>query len=316
MNYMLTEEHNRNNFEVGKLQKEIVQFCKCHNILLVNKILPVDKDKKDLLSIIKDNPNQKILYFHVHDALVGLNWAIIDNMLKDYNCLLVVATDSIVEIDNVSNIRFFQHPVLFGINFFHANINNFTTINNNNPTKLFNCFINRTEATRQSWFYFLYLANLLDRGYVSCLMNQIYDLSGLKLFDYNHYNGLNTLEKFNQAYDHLRSMVPYRNFNENGILIDKILDSKYSIVLDSFAVGYDNIGSWFVSEKVIRSLTTPTIDLLFVQSGCIKRLKNIGLEINDYAFDNDDWRVRQQKILDIVSNDLIEYNYSHEKDIA
>jgi hypothetical protein len=179
----------------------------------------------------------------------------------------------------------------------------------------------RCESVRQSWFYFLWLENLLDSGYVSYLLYQLSNysnLTGEDLFEFIHYtDGLDSDHNFQQAYNALRSRVPYRNFSENFNLTTYISDSKYSLILETYAVEDDRM-QWCFTEKLLRSLQFGAINLIFAQKHTVKILKELGLEVDpvNEQFDSLDWTSRQRKILEILASDelvidsKIKYNQS------
>jgi hypothetical protein len=172
----------------------------------------------------------------------------------------------------------------------------------------------RIDLVRQSWFYFLYNRGLLDQGYVSFRLWQTPGSGlphGRDLFDQIHQRGLSGLSHFETAYQALRDQVPYANFEENSILDDKILDSRYSLVLDT-AGALDDQGFCFVSEKAYRALMTPTQDLLFLQKDSIAQLQKLGLESSSQSlcFDHLSWQQRQLAMLDILQQDPLSYNYT------
>lgn len=173
--------------------------------------------------------------------------------------------------------------------------------------KLYNCFINRVEAIRQSWFYFLYLNNLLDKGYVSFLLyNPDLDLEPEELYEHTHNISLNTLDKFNKAYNDLKDLVPFRNFDDHSDLSPYLTKSKYTLTLDTYAPDDDHFAK-YISEKVVRSLEFPTIDLMFVQKGTLTEMSKRGFVIAQAMLDLDQlgWQQRQQGILDILTQDSI-----------
>jgi len=175
------------------------------------------------------------------------------------------------------------------------------------PNRLYNAFVHRAEPVRQSWLYFLYLNDLLEQGFVSYQLFQIDSkLTGTDLFDHIHRQDLQELEQFNRAHAALRPMVPYRNFDDSNDLGPLVLQTKYSLVLDTFAPA-DDIGSYYISEKVTRALQYPTSDLLFVQRGTIKRLHHSGFYVDPrmLEIDNLSWIKRQQEILNILISDAI-----------
>ena len=175
--------------------------------------------------------------------------------------------------------------------------------------KLYNCFIHRVDPNRQSWFYFLYHYNLLNKGYVSFLLYQIYKIGDKELFDKNHKEYLAELDHFNRAYDHLRSKVPYKNFSDNGDLINLVAECKYSLDLDTYATNDDHFAK-YISEKIVRSLESPTLSLMYVQQGTLEHLKKHNFEFPDELMDIDrkNWIGRQQDILKILRDDCIETN--------
>jgi hypothetical protein len=115
----------------------------------------------------------------------------------------------------------------------------------------------------------------------------------------------------------MRSKVPFKNFKENFKLDDKIIDSKYSLVLDTFAVN-DDCNSWYFSEKIARILMLPTCQLMFLQKGTLKKLSDLGIEIQKSNLDIDHlpWQERQQRLLEILCHDVEEYNFVKLKKIA
>lgn len=221
---------------------------------------------------------------------------------------LVLFTDNIVGKSYFfENIKIFSIPQILGItaNYDTIDISTFS------KTKLFNCFIQRTDSVRQSWFYFLQQKNLLNRGYVSFLLKQLTDyseLTGKDLFIWIHENyELGNLPHFQNAYQNLIDKVPYRNFVEQENLIPLILDSKYSLNLETYA--NTDQDCWCFTEKSLRSLQLPTVDLMFLQTNGCAILKELGFEFLDHSeFDSLPWQQRQQRILNILENDLIDYN--------
>jgi hypothetical protein len=181
------------------------------------------------------------------------------------------------------------------------------------PTKLYNCFIQRVCPTRQSWFYFLHHYDLLDKGYVSVLMKQLSsysNLTGQELFDFIHHKyQLNQLPHFEKSYQELRSKVPYRNFTETNNLLPLILDSKFSLVLETYALE-DDTNHWCFTEKSLRSLQFPTISLLFLQKYGISKLRELGFEF-DSIIDSIDalpWQQRQQQLLQFLINNSVDFD--------
>ena len=246
----------------------------------------------------------KILITHLFD-LINCEQVMSDaDTCSKLGKKLYVITDSWVDYEK------FQHPNL--IIFSMPELLSLTALTDNvppvrKPSKLYNAFIHRTESVRQSWFYFLYLRNLFDKGYISYKLFQINTtLSGRELFDKIHVDHLSSVPHFNQAYEVLKELIPYSNFVDREDLSELILDTKYSLVLDTYAPD-DDVGSYYISEKVTRALQYPTVSLPFLQRGTLQKLSDSGFYINPsmMAIDQLSWQERQQHILDILENDLI-----------
>jgi hypothetical protein len=276
-----------------------------------SKILDISTNKeKYLLQVFTKDLVMPLTYYE------NLNQQLLKN-----NKQLLICTDNFVEYKNLSNIKFLCHRSLIGIKHFNIDPAYYNLLSDNRPGKLFNCFIHRAESVRQSWLYFLYHHNLIDRGYVSYLLYALAEysnLSGVDLYDYIHNNyQLDRLPHFQEAYQHMRSKVPYQNFKENFKLADKIIDSKYSLVLDTNAAD-DDQNAWFFSEKTSRVLMLPTCQLLFLQKGTLTKLSKLGLAVHKFNLDIDllSWTERQQKLLEILRNDSEEYNFTKLKTTA
>jgi hypothetical protein len=119
---------------------------------------------------------------------------------------------------------------------------------------------------------------------------------------------MDKLPIFQQAYTALRPKVPFRNFEEIFDLTPYINDSKYSLVLETYATSPVS-DAWFVGEKAIRALCFPTVPLLFMQSKAVQKLKTLGLEIPYHEqIDHMPWTDRQQKLLEILEQDSIDFD--------
>jgi hypothetical protein len=256
--------------------------------------------------------NQKNVEFWPGDLIESLDkWQERNKILQQTGSVLFVFTDNFIEFEDLTYIKFYSDPKL---HFLFCSFNNNCQVNVN-PSKLYNCFIQRVDSVRQSWFYFLYLRNLLDKGYVSFLLKQLVSystLTGVELFDYIHSTyELGNVPKFNEAYTKLRSMVPYRNFAENANLPFYIEDSKYSLVLETYSTN-PSTDRWLIGEKAIRALCFSGIPLLFMQTRAVEKLKSIGFEI-DYHNDIDGitWVNKQQILLDIIKEDSLDFDHKY-----
>jgi len=287
--------------EREKLYNRIAYFCKQHDFDFITEL---DSD------YIAKSPNTHIVYMLLFDR-IGENqeWQIIEGECQRHGRTVSVVTDNVVSESDFKSITFYSYPKLMGMT---ASYND-TVLPNPTPSKLYNCFIQRTDSVRQSWFYYLYLNGLIDRGYVSLLLTQMSfysELAGLELFKFIHKNfGLDQIPDFDRAYHDLLPVVPFRNFEEKENLMPLIMDSKYSLILETCAT--DETGPWSFTEKILRSLQYPTIPLLFGAKDSIKILKSLGFTI---AIDIDyidclPWQQRQQELLKILIEDSIDFNY-------
>jgi hypothetical protein len=258
----------------------------------------------------------KGVHFWPGDLIPDLeHWTKLNQKYRQQGFTLFVLTDNFIEIDDLECIKFHSDPTLHSI---FCSFNG-DCIVNKNPSKLYNCFMQRIESVRQSWFYFLYLRNLLDKGYVSFLLKQLTsysNLTGAELFDYIHFTfKLDAVPGFSEAYQQLRPQVPYRNFVENKNLPFYIQDSKYSLVLETYATD-PATDRWSVNEKAIRALCFSGIPLLFLQARAVEKLKSIGFQIDYHdQIDTLPWVDKQRALLDIIENDAIDFNckYNYNK---
>ena len=251
----------------------------------------------------------KIVQIWLLDLLQPIEyWQAKNKQLKQLGVTMFVFTDNFIELEDLEFVKFYSDPILHAI---HGSYQDTLTVNTN-PTKLYNCFIQRVESVRQSWFYFLHLKGLLEKGYVSFLLFQLADyspLNGVELFDYIHYNyQLDQLPHFHQAYMEIRDQVPYRNFLETLDLTPMIQDSKYSLVLDTFATN-TSTDRWIITEKAVRAMCFPSIPLLFLQNHAVEKMKSLGFQIDGHdSIDVVPWQQRQQMLLNILDQDLVDFD--------
>jgi len=152
-----------------------------------------------------------------------------------------------------------------------------------NIDREFNCFINRNDPIRQSWFYLLYDRGLLDQGYVSYNAVARPGLTTLEQFEYFDQNHQDTLSSFDNIYHEIRKIVPYKSFEETGDLRDTILKTKFSIVIETY---FERTDSITFSEKTYRALQTPRPWLLFHSTGSIQYLRELGFYVYDDFIDH------------------------------
>lgn len=261
------------------------------------------------VDIISKATSDKLLITTLFDLVPAIDqFQQIDKVCQQLGKKIWWLTDNII-ISNqhvFKNIKVLSRTELLGMTAAIGDIPNV----NLQPSRRYNCFIQRCDSVRQSWFYFLQLNDLLDQGYVSFLLYQLSEyskLTGVELFDFIHYHhGLDSVSKFTQAYQALRDQVPFQNFDENHNLSSYICDSKYSLVLETYAVE-NNRSQWCFTEKILRSLQLPTINLPFIQQYGARELVKLGFEVDPVmeTVDHLEWIPRQQALLDVLIHDTI-----------
>lgn len=205
-----------------------------------------------------------------------------------------------------------KHPQIANINFYTAGPEYYCMYyeNYNNkidwvtPSKDFNCLIARMDPIRQSWLYLLIRRKLFDRGYVSFTMDnsRITEFDNVPAADafelqYNKY-----MSNFEAEHNFAKSIIPYRNFDIDQDLDELIMQSKFTIVLETY--NSDNSEITF-TEKIIRSLRLPRPWLLFSVQYGVKQLSSWGFDtlddIVDHSYDSIENSIeRQSAILDIA----------------
>jgi len=294
--------------ERDRIYQTIKSWAKQNNIGLDTN----SREFVDIDSFLK-SPNEKIIYAQLFDPVPYFSmWKELSDRCKNLGKKIFVITDNIIDFEPLENVKFFSKSEYLGVTASYGD----QYLKDVEKKKLFNCFIQRVDSVRQSWFYFLKNKNLLDLGHVSFLLKQMSTYAGSRVGVelYNHIHQefqLYNLPHFEQAYQELKNQIPYRNFKEEHNLLPLISESKYSLVLETCAVE-DDIGLWCWTEKSLRDLQFPVITLPFWQKRSAEKLNNLGFDLPKYLwdFDNDPWQIRQQKLLHLLENDSIIYNYS------
>lgn len=260
---------------------------------------------------IQPTKSDKIVKMTVFELIPNLSeLTALNKVMGENGTHLFYLTDNLLDHSKLCQfeyITFVSIPELLGM------ISLSTIQPNTSPSHLYNCFIQRVDSVRQSWFYFLHHHNLLDRGYVSFLLFQYAwysDKTGVELYDWIHTQyALDKLPHFDAAYHALRPLVPFCNFDQNADLRTQANDCKYSLVLETYALN-DHSAAFCFTEKTYRALQTPSINLIFAQQNSLAHLARVGFKIADcmLEIDCDPWIVRQQKILDILVNDNLQFD--------
>jgi hypothetical protein len=151
--------------------------------------------------------------------------------------------------------------------------------------KDFNCFISRMDPMRQSWFYQLIRRGLLDQGFVSFNMHidRIPALAGMtqsQAFEKQFQDGMTI---FAPEHEIARAIVPYRNFDVELDLNKVILQSKFSIVIETY---FDNNDIITYTEKIFRAMCLPRPWVLYSARHGVKYLREQGYDTLDDLVDH------------------------------
>ena len=153
------------------------------------------------------------------------------------------------------------------------------------PTKLFSCFINRSDPFRQSWMYQLVRHNLLAQGNVNYNLDleRAQELLGIdfvdpqQVFDYHFTQGN---EIFNVEHELLKPLVPYCSFDTE--MEPAVINGKIQLVLET----YFDSHTISLSEKTFRAIQLPRPWLLFAAPGAVAHLACCGFDVFDDVVDH------------------------------
>lgn len=259
-----------------------------------------------------DGPYEKVLILYTRELIPTYQyWAKINQQCIETGKMLFVISDVCGHMPDLPLVKFILKPELSGVWKIFDSPPKLTN------KKLFSCFVQRVDSVRQSWFYFLQNFDILNKGYVSFWFDQLTKDHGLTrqdVFDKNHYDfGLDKLPHFQQAYDTLKNQIPFCNFQ--GDIENLLAESKYSIVLETYAI-VDDHTVFACNEKTFRELQFGAQPLIFAQPGLLKTLSKNGMWIPQYLINVDEtlqWQERQRMLLDILSQDTI--NLSDQENI-
>lgn len=170
------------------------------------------------------------------------------------------------------------------------------------PSYAYNCFMNRADGNRLQMFYELVRNNLLEHGLVSfnCQRLGITDPDTILLrqnnYDWQYIES--GLEEYNYEHQAMRSKIPYNNIENYKGLESCVIDSKVSVVLETY-VSDSHIT---FSEKIFRALQMPRPWLLYCSPQSVKYLKSYGFDVlDDYVDHNyDQIADHSKRLLQIV----------------
>ena len=243
-------------------------------------------------------------YFGNLSTNKNIHVRLVDTVFENYQDYKLVITDNV--------IANFEYQALWPE--YWGSFSYTPQYQNNIPSQAFNCFINRTDPVRQSWFYQLVRRNLLDQGAVSFLLDYRKSLapSGIdvdnkaELYQWVFEQGC---EIFAAEHELMRSNVPFQNFTGE---IDQVMcDSKLGLIIETYFHCADVIA---FSEKIFRALQLPRPFLLYCAPGAVKVLREQGFDVYDdivdHAYDTEMNSIdRQIKILnELEKSKYIVYN--------
>ena len=162
-------------------------------------------------------------------------------------------------------------PFFWGI--YHCDLITNTVVN---PSRLFNCMINRISGERQRMLYKLYSTGILDKGHVSynCLYHAPDPGIEQRKVNFDRVRTECDLTGFDDAHRNLRSQVPMLlNMNPDQTAMDSVV----TLVMETY------VSDWCiaVSEKIFRALQTPRPWLLYCTPGTVAMLRDTGFDVLD-----------------------------------
>lgn len=186
-----------------------------------------------------------------------------------------------------------------------------------NPSKSFNCLMNRMDTIRQACLYQLVRKKIFDQGYIS------FNLDVTRIPWYQNWNPIEAFQHqfdsmmqiFKEEHEIIKNKMPYRNFHSNADITDVLLDSKITLILETY---FDRNDVITYSEKIFRSLQLPRPWLLFSHKHAVKYLRLIGFDVLDdiidhSQYDNIDFSIeRQSQILTLLEKH-IDKDLDHER---
>jgi len=187
----------------------------------------------------------------------------------------------VVVTDNVSFAPVACQQLLVLPEFWHIYSCNLI-FNNRVPTYGYNCFMNRISGDRSQVFYELIRRNILDKGQVSFNCWRPGDGRNSVTVDYTIHNytwQYEQSEMVGYAVEHQTGLelIPYCTVNEDEGLVQGIIDSNISLILET----YTSDSHIVFSEKIFRALQLPRPWLLYCSPGSVKLLKDHGFDVLD-----------------------------------
>lgn len=186
-----------------------------------------------------------------------------------------------------------------------------------NPSKAFNCLMNRMDPIRQSWLYQFVRKKIFDQGYIS------FNLDLTQIPWYQDWNPIEAFQHqfetmmqiFKEEHAFIKPKMPYRNFHPNADITDVLLDSKITVILETY---FDRNDVITYSEKIFRSLQLPRPWVLFSHKHAVKYLRLMGFDVLDdiidhSRYDNIDFSIARQSQILTLLEEIIDKDLDHER---
>jgi hypothetical protein len=187
------------------------------------------------------------------------------------------------------------------------------------PTRALNCLIRRMDPIRQSWLYQLARHGLLDQGYVSFTMDVSrhhdqkeadYSENAQQIFERQFQEHCQT---FAPEHEVLKHLVPYRSFDSSWNLDQVVMNSRFSLVLETYFLDPRMIT---LSEKTFRCLKLPRPWIVFSTRGTVQHLRDMGLDVLDdvvdHSYDLVDFEIDRQTQLLEIARDMATWAWTPE----
>ena len=172
------------------------------------------------------------------------------------------------------------------------------------PTHTYNCLINRMDVSRQGWLYQLIRNDLFDQGLVSFNMDTARaDRPGTsaEIFEQQF---LQSLSIFEPEHNFIKDRVPYRNFADALSMNGIVLQTKCSLVLETWH--HDN-RAITLTEKIFRCLKLPRPWIMHTMQHAVEHLRQMGFDVLDdlvdHSYDTIEHTIeRQTAIIKVLKN--------------
>jgi len=216
---------------------------------------------------------------HRNDLLISFIDVVDTGYLKDQSKTTII-TDQLINRDLYPGKDILKLPdSIFGIYYIT------TPLENQQINLDFNLFINRADINRMFWFYKIVELDWLESGAVSYIGSTAKsthpDLTSVEFLDllYQKY----FFPNYQPQHDFASKCVPYQNFQDTGDLRKIMMQTKLSIVIETYHERTDAIS---FSEKIFRALQVPRPWALIGATGSVSRLRSMGFDVFDDYVDH------------------------------